>query len=296
MNKLVKISAFVAAVLLFSIGLISCDKNNLTDPMPQQNGAARTGVNQFDIPPVVSIFKKYTLTKDGNTVLTYSSDGRLIKASLDPNHYIDYGYGFNGSVITKTEHLSGKVTKQEFYTLNNDGKATHSHHKTFNFQGNVETERSYDYEYYTENGLKGNLKKIKSTINNERWDFTYNPNHGIDWINHTDASGVNDENIWHSYGSPTGGLVDKNRLNPTVKPLDTYLKIFGDFDQLHLVPMEHHYKPGSNSPFVSFFYDYTLNADGYPIQRGTKMNTIQVALKFFDYEVTPIGTIPTRQN
>ncbi|MBD2702095.1 hypothetical protein IC229_15700 [Spirosoma sp. BT702] len=297
MIKLVKNLAFVASILTFSSGLFSCDKNSLVDPMPQQSGSVDMAANVSNELPVVSVFKKYTLTKDGNIELSYYGDGKLMKATYGPSTYIDYSY--TGGTITKTRYESGKVIKQEIYTLNNDGKATHSQHKTFSNQGQFTAEKSYDYEYYSDNnlGFKGNLKKITNTATDEQWDFMYNSNHGIAWIYHFDNVGVNDLKIWFDYGSQNEGVVNKNRLNPStqVQVLDPYLKIFGGFDQVHLVPAEYHYKPGNNTPIASFTYDYTLNQDGYPIKQESRLSGILFAVKLFDYSVTTAGVIP-RQN
>ncbi|WP_461092055.1 hypothetical protein [Spirosoma gilvum] len=290
-----KMIAFAAVGLALSASLSSCNKNNVIDPMPQENrpsGVTPGNVTTLDASPVVSVFKKYTLTKDGDATLSYDNDGRLTKVSYSPSKYIDYGYGFNGNVVIKTSYEGGKLVKQESYSLNSNGKCTHSHHKAFSYynQGTITTEDSYEYEYHTSGVVAGALKQCTNTKTLERWDFVYNSNHGIASIYYINDNGVNDWSVWFNYQSLTDGIDNKYKLNPSVKILDPYLKLFGDFHQIHLTPTEHHYKQGSNTPYASYGYKYTLNADGYPTKRETELNGQIIATRLYDYMVTGINT------
>ncbi|MVM32001.1 DUF4595 domain-containing protein [Spirosoma sp. HMF4905] len=288
MNTLYK-KLMVAVVLVVS--LASCKENGLV--APDKSDVASAGAVNDLIP--VGVPKKYTLIKHGQVTLTYMADGRLQKATYGPGPisypYTSVTYAYGIQSIKTTAYSGRTVVLEETYQLDATGRCTESKEKTFVFYsfGTVELVQPWVYQY---NAL-GQLKTRTSQNNGEKTTYTFNADGDLTKASSTGIDGNPYKDITFAYDQPTGDpiLTDRNLLNSerTFLP-DPYLRIFGKSSK-HLAKLITEKNFYGNQAPLSYYYSYTLNADGYITEEKTfnVFNAALISTKNYDYLVTNIG-------
>ncbi|KAA9356373.1 hypothetical protein [Larkinella humicola] len=104
----------LAIGLALSTSLVSCQKDSaITPDQPlRENTSAQKATDDVI---VVNVAKKYTLTQQGNAILTYYPDGRLQKVTQGAEFHRDYTY--NGNTIQAISYRNGKMAFKDTYLI-----------------------------------------------------------------------------------------------------------------------------------------------------------------------------------
>ncbi|RYZ50335.1 MAG: hypothetical protein EOP49_14175 [Sphingobacteriales bacterium] len=104
----------LAIGLALSTSLVSCQKDSAIAPVqpPLENTSAQKATDDVI---VVNVAKKYTLTQQGNAILTYYPDGRLQKVTQGAEFHRDYTY--NGNTIQAISYRNGKMAFKDTYLI-----------------------------------------------------------------------------------------------------------------------------------------------------------------------------------
>ena len=256
--------------LTVSLGLASCERDNLLNPNPV--GSARSGAANDDI--VVGMPQVHKLTKYGDATLTYAGNGKLMNVTT-PVHgslAIETDYTYSPGTVKAFTHQGKIVLRDETFTLDASGRCTESVVEGFY----SDTEWKYNYT------AKGQL-----------WSCT-NKNMILAELTTDAGGGGTDVTFAYSQRTVAGLLNDNYPVNlnvPKIPAHDAYLRIFGKPSK-HLVQRVSYESPGSSFPVPSDrFYTYVLNADGYVKQRSMShtLGGNSVENTAYEYTLADIG-------
>ncbi|MVM41067.1 hypothetical protein GO730_30790 [Spirosoma sp. HMF3257] len=280
------------AVVGLAISLSACQENSLVTPDKSVDASAEA-VN--DLIPV-GLPKKYTLIKHGQATLTYMGDGRLQKVAYGPGPisypYNSVSYTYGPQSIKVTSYWGNTVVLIEDYQLDaNTGRCSAYKETSFVFYsfGTVTLEQNWAFQY---NAL-GQLKTRVSQNNGEKTTYTFNADGDLSKASSTGIDGNPSKDITFAYNQPVGDpiLTDRNLLSSEWTSLpDPYLRIFGKSSK-HLAKLITQKSFYGNQMPSTYYYTYTLNADGYVTEEKVfnVANAVLMSTKSYNYLVTNIG-------
>lgn len=285
----------LAIGLAVSSGLISCQKDSAVTPV-QPHSSAKVAATDDVI--VVNMPKKYTLTKQGNAVLTYNADGRLQKVTQGADFHRDYTY--NGNTIQAISYRFGKMAFKDTYLI--DPVTNRVYESTqidylvlptpYNINVTGNRTRTWVYTYNAKGQLTSCGEKYKPAT---RTDYSYNAQGNLNLVS-TYWEAVPQAKPWYTITlkyleKPARQNQPLNKINvveyvedkyPTnfnwiLLPTpyasidyycqaipERYLKIYGKMSTNLLAEANWHVEGmvyhGSN-------FTYTLNGDGYVTER-----------------------------
>ncbi|GAB3948879.1 hypothetical protein GCM10028805_24250 [Spirosoma harenae] len=282
MNKLVKSCAIAFVSLSACTGLVSCDKNQLVEPLvpaanPTDSEIASInalGRKQYRL---MKINKVHSNGNTNETIFQYSREGKLTRVTLSGKRF-DFVYGNN--TITSTVFVAdtaGVVRKQTewIYKLNASGRCYQALVSYFDKDGLSYGQKELDY-YYTGTGK---LEKIKHGADIEA-SFIYNNNGDLfkslnmsnfEQLYYYDKPGLYAANLLSTKPGelPLQGLIpDKSDLNPWNLPyVNEFLPIFGRF-RTHLPKRYQQHHIDTNTTNADWSTGYSLNEDNQVIERS----------------------------
>ncbi|WP_461094371.1 hypothetical protein [Spirosoma gilvum] len=305
MNKLVKSFAMAFLSLSAATGLISCDKNQLVEPLTP--AAKPTDSDLAITTSQVLGRKQYQVKKidgsdsNGNTsqiIFQYPREGGKVATVLrGSSQRFDYSYGNNTITATISQKQNnGNFQKQSIWTykLTNSGRCYEASYLNFNSNGQPSSyEPVLTYHY---NGA-GKLVTIKEN-GNDKLVLTYNGDGDL-------IKTVGEQNFettftydkvgpyagsLHSTG-PDGqlwpGLVADNlSLNPwNLSYIDEFLPIFGKL-RTHLPRRYQTRFIPTNTTGFDWSYGYVLNADNQVMECNRATNQGLTMKDIYTYNVS----------
>ncbi len=282
----------VAAGLILSLGLASCQKEDVVTP--NQSPIASGRIASDEITPNLHV--KYRLTKFGRANLTYYPDGRLKQVTAGGNlrgngvsYRREYTYDAN-RIIFATTYLDGKIILMDTYYLDEQTGLCHRSEQVdysylYHPVANPQINSQWYYQYNTE----GQLVRVQNLLNSEnRVEYNYNAGADLTGITVYDAAtgknGVVTQTLALTYNqSPlvrgAGNSLDKYPINYSWVRLpvpdesfqsqqvpEQHLKIFGKPSR-HLVMKVVHMKPNSTQPLLNSLFTYQVDSDGFVTER-----------------------------
>ncbi|TLV03385.1 DUF4595 domain-containing protein [Dyadobacter luticola] len=285
------------SALFLLIGLSACQKENV-EPTTDPRQANEAGLRESALPSTAP--KNYKLVQESNAKLSYDESGRVSKLIFEAAHrgaigttgtYVVYKYGAHQ--VSSVMYYNNSVYQRSTYLLDGAGRCYESNQFDYESAGGnayVEKESSFTYQYNATGRLISRTNKLAAT---EKTTFGWNAAGDMTKITGTDFSGgraylPTKANSTLYYDQPTGDPILDNTLAVNEEAFslpDRYLPIFGK-KSLHLVKMSS-YQP---TQYATYF-NYTLNADGYPTKRDTYEVTGAklVESNTYGYLVTNIG-------
>lgn len=281
--------SFSKLTMAFLLGLAACQQDNVTpeEPADVASKSMREGI-------VATIPKYYQLTKVGLVSLSYFEDGRLKKSTYNagsrggvPASYSTYKYTAHS--IVETVYYKGKVASEIIYTLDAvTGYCSESNQTDYIPYGPnayVEEQTSTAYTYNAKGQILTRTNKKSPT---EKSSFVFDAAGDLVKIKNYSKNSLLEREYTLYYDQPTGDPILPN-LTPIANDLlnlpDQFLPIFGKPSK-HLVKMT-----TDNKSLDGIYYNYLLNADGYPTTRQAYSLTgaALVETLVYDYLVTKIG-------
>jgi hypothetical protein len=281
----------IAFGLAFSLGLVSCQQDNLVTPDAPAMSAG--SLREAGLP---TIPKNYQLIKHGTAALSYFDDGRLKKVtysnSVRGKAGVYASYAYKGQSIIVTVYSGNSMVQIITYLLDANGRCYESKqldYIPYGTNATLEQETSFLYAYTPKGQLMTRTDKKYAF---EKTAFTYDGAGDLSKITNygyfnglPSATPVSEYTL--SYDRPGGDpiLADLSPINcETANLSDPYLKIFGK-ESKHLVSLIK-----EKSELGGKYLNYTLNAAGYVTSRQT-YNVSGAALietKQYDYLVTDL--------
>ncbi|GAB3909393.1 hypothetical protein GCM10028803_46890 [Larkinella knui] len=277
--------------LLVLTGIVSCNRETAISPVQPSTQQPTVGLDDGEI--LVTAAKKYLLTKQGNTTLTYYANGKLKRVTYSPTRYIDYTYQDSTRVFS-SEYNDNKLDVVTTYYIHKAMAAggqpvliepANPYYKNYPDQCYlVKTEKYMHYKQgdeivkterlYTYND-KGQIANVNLSNFQEayypykRIDFTYNTNGDL-----TKATEYNTQNVkirestyeYTAFGDPIRN--DRNPFNPEELQVDPYVTVFGKYSK-HLARGK---KMETFAPYnlvSNSYYQYAINLDGYVTKQDT---------------------------
>ncbi|MBD2704335.1 DUF4595 domain-containing protein [Spirosoma sp. BT702] len=291
MNTFVKSTLALFGVAL-TMSLVSCNKDSMMESVRPDNGVNDNNtrpdgpgtispINSGDV--IVAQFKKYTLVKQGSSLLSYDVDGNINKlgSSFEPNYYWEFIRASNGSGMTIQLLNNFKLWNKTLVLFDAQKRAKTSFVNKYDNSGNHLSQVQYDYQY---NGA-GKLQSIVGN-NNEQYVFSYDGSGNLEKI---DISRSGKKQVMQFQFQ---GATDKIHLNPIWQTMydqiPQYLPIFGKFSNKLLTSFKLIDLP-SNNVLEDVTYSYTLNADGMPTNKHELRKTGGYTLNYdysMEYNVT----------
>lgn len=277
-------SLATALGLVATLGLVSCQKETLSDPQPQATARADDASAKF-------VGNSYLLVKHNGNALLYNRSGALSKINYGPNSYLthtDYTYGFQ--TITAVSHIEvqDRTDTKAVFQLDGNGRCVEAEvtsYVQYSF-GSVSFTTTWKYEYDAQGHLKKSYNKANAA---EHVDYLFDAAGDLVKVTNYGQNGLSKSEVKFGYEQPAGDIfADKYPLNPTNANLyDTHLRIFGKASK-HLVKRLTAKTLPSNQVDYDWFYSYTLNGDGYVKQQQqfNVANAALIATVPYEYQVT----------
>jgi len=285
---------FLKSLLLLTVGLASCQQENVVTPDPSSAVSAEN-LRESLLP---TLPEKHQLIKHGATTLLYSADGKLQKVTyLQATRgggfptYAQYKYGNNW--IVSTLYYNNKVAEVMTYLLDANGRCYDSKQVEYIPAGphaTIEKTSGFTYQY----NAKGQLTtRTDKKYTNQTTSFVYDAAGELKKIAEYKPSssnpglGLTAEATLH-YEFPTGDpiLLNLSPINLEAANLpDPYLMIFGKPGK-HLVKMI-----TEKFSLDGKIFNYTLDAEGYVMKRDVYniSGAALVETKAYEYLVTELG-------
>jgi hypothetical protein len=201
-----------------------------------------------------------TLTRRDNDTLIYYNDGRLAKVQHGAGSYTAYTYGFNTITAKTFSRFNNQVEEEMVYQVDGQtGRVYESKSSVYSNSniGAIVIKKTWKYEYDADGHIKKKYNKDKPL---ERTFFSWSPEGNL--INAAFYDEYNDDYLKVHFGRHANA--DKLKLQPKRAQLDPYLKIFGKGSKTMLY-YEQVYTINNQPPTTYENFNYTYNADGYPI-------------------------------
>lgn len=250
--------------LALSLSLVSCEKEGLREPTP--SGNARLGVTNDVSLPSPTIPQVHRLTKYGDAILTYASNGQLQNVTTTNQNGLvtqtDYSYG-PGSIRAFT-HQGRTILRDETFTLDATGRCTES----------VIKGKPNDVHWLYNYDAKGRIWSLQNTSTCVGGtSFIYNE--AGDLVTAAVATSVFDSNTATFIYTTPGSSAFQEDLYPlnviSVRDHDRFLRIFGKPGR-HLI-RKISFTSSNGSPVLNDqYFSYGTDYDGY-VQLRDQLNS-----------------------
>ncbi|WP_128543704.1 DUF4595 domain-containing protein [Larkinella soli] len=280
MNRFLKTISLSCCALL--VGLSACRNHELTSVSPLGPGAPSGTLQPAGDDLIVGVSKKHTLVKHGNTSLIYNPDGTLQKVTTG-NRVTTYSYGPGKISFLTTEN--GKKTDDGNFYLDANGRCLQSDANTYYVQDGINFIQINPLKY--EYDGSGRLSKRYSTIyQQQRIEFFYDANGDLAETKEYGFSNTLIQRNTYFYATERGAALisDRHSLNPVgIRDMDPYLRVFGKRSK-HLVHRLKIEQPVYDGVNTDHRYKYTLDGDGFVIQRNKTVTANGLLLESVPYE------------